>query len=189
MPAHDPARPQLRLLSPDAAGAIRRAGPVLVLVAAMLSACTPANPATRPGGDVMPGPSVAPVVRSVLAEAIPDEARSLDLQLVRYVIQPDTTLATHHHPGTQVALIESGRLTYTVVTGEVVVHQADGGSRTIRAGSTDVIVAGEWIVEREPVIHFGANLTREVVVILATTLLREGQPASITDPTPVPSGR
>lgn len=170
--------------------AIRHAGAALVIVvAATLAACTPANPATRPGGDVVPAASVAPVVRTVLAEAVPDDARSLDLQLVRYVIQPDTTLATHHHPGTQLALIESGRLTYTVVTGEVVVHQADGGTRTIKAGSTDVIVAGEWIVEREPVIHYGANLTKDVVVILATTLLRDGQPAAITDPTPAPSVR
>lgn len=87
-------------------------------------------------------------------------------------------------------MIESGRLTYTVVSGgEVVVHQLDGGTRTIKAGMTDVIVAGEWIVEREPVIHYGANLTKDVVEILATTLLRDGQPAAIPDPTPAPSGR
>jgi quercetin dioxygenase-like cupin family protein len=161
-----------------------------VALAAALAACTPANPATRPGGDVAASPSVAPVVRTVLAEAVPDDARNLDLQLVRYVIQPGTTLATHHHPGTQVAMIESGRLTYTVVSGgDVVVHQVDGGTRTVRPGMTDVIVAGEWIVEREPVIHFGANKTTEVVTILATTLLRDGQPAAITDATPAPSGR
>lgn len=168
---------------------VRRIAAILALLAAV-AACTPANPATRPGGDVVPAASVAPVVRTVLAEAVPDDARSLDLELVRYVIQPGTTLATHHHPGTQVAMIESGRLTYTVVSGgDVVVHQVDGGTRTIRPGMTDVIVAGEWIVEREPVIHYGANLTKEVVEILATTLLRDGQPAAIPDPTPAPTGR
>ena len=168
---------------------LRSAARRLALVAAVASAvaCTPANPSSRAGSAASPAASVAPVVRQVLAEALPDEGRGLDLQLVRYTIQPGTTLAVHHHPGTQVALIEQGRLTYTVVTGEVVVHQPDGVTRTIRAGNTDLIVAGEWIVEREPVVHFGANKTDTLVVILATTLLRDGQPAAITDPSPAPS--
>src|SRR5829696_5023349 len=64
-------------------------------------------------------PSLPAVVRDVLAADLPAAAPGQELQLVRYVIQPDTRLATHIHPGTQIASIEAGVLTYTVVTGEV----------------------------------------------------------------------
>jgi quercetin dioxygenase-like cupin family protein len=162
---------------------------VTAAAAAMLAGCgSPSASTSGPSPTASPDASIAPVVRTVLAEALPDELSGYSLQLVRYVIQPSTTLARHHHPGTQVALMEQGRLDYTVLTGEVVVHQADGGTRTIAAGGSDVLTAGEWIVEREPVIHFGANQGPDVVVILATTLLEADQPPATADPTAGPSG-
>ena len=77
------------------------------------------------------------------------------------------------------AMIESGVLTYTVVQGEVTVHQADGGSRIIRVGETGRIVAGEWIAEHEGIVHFGENAGSEVVVILASSLLEADEPPAI----------
>src|SRR4051794_39146087 len=79
--------------------------------------------ATQGGGEshgqTTDGTPAAPnsgVVRSVLIEATPANAPDQSLQLVRYDIQPGTTLPMHIHPGTQLAYIESGELTYTVVT-------------------------------------------------------------------------
>jgi quercetin dioxygenase-like cupin family protein len=89
----------------------------------------------------------------------------------------------HRHPGMQLAWIESGTLTYTVVEGDVTVHEADGGTRSIEAGQTGTIGAGEWIAEDERIVHFGENRGSSVVVILASSLLEADQPAAV----PVPS--
>ena len=96
--------------------------------------------------------SLPPVVRSVLAAANPSAAPDDNLELVRYTIQPGTALAVHRHPGTQLALVESGTLTYTVIEGEVTVHEADGGTRLIGPGQTGMIAAGEWIMEHEGIV-------------------------------------
>jgi quercetin dioxygenase-like cupin family protein len=126
-------------------------------------------------------------VRSVLAAANPSAAPDDNLELVRYTIQPGTALAVHRHPGTQLAFIESGTLTYTVIEGEVTVNEADGGTRPIGPGQTGMIAAGEWIMEHEGVVHFGANDGDEPVVILASSLLGADEPPAIPVETPAPS--
>src|SRR5215218_5059566 len=107
-------------------------------------------------------PSVPAVVRDVLAADLPAAAPGQELQLVRYVIQPDTRLATHIHPGTQIASIEAGVLTYTVLTGEVPVLRAVAGgtpipAETVRAGQTTHLHPGDAVVERPGAVHFGEN--------------------------------
>jgi quercetin dioxygenase-like cupin family protein len=138
------------------------------------------SPATTPAAT----PSVPAVVRDVLAADLPAAAPGQELQLVRYVIQPATRLATHVHPGTQIASIESGVLTYTVLTGEVPVLRAVAGgtpapAETIQAGQTTELQPDDAVVERPGAVHFGENRGSEPVVILAATLLTAGQPAAI----------
>ena len=140
-----------------------------------------ASPAAVPSG------SIPPVVRSVLAAAQPSGAPADNLELVRYTIQPGTALAPHRHPGTQLALIESGTLTYTVIEGEVTIHAVDGGTRSVGPGETGTIAAGEWIMEHEGIVHFGANDGDVPVVILASSLLEADEPPAIPVGTPAPS--
>ena len=61
--------------------------------------------------------STVVAVRDVLVEGSPEAANGQVLQLVRYDIPAGMTLAMHTHPGMQLAYIESGVLTYTVVSG------------------------------------------------------------------------
>lgn len=144
------------------------------------SAITAQDSSATPAGT----PPVPAVVRQVLAGEAPEAAPGQELQLARYVIQPDTRLATHVHPGTQIASIASGVLTYTVLTGEVPVSRAvDGGTpapvESVRAGQTTRLHPGDAVVERPGVVHFGENQGNEPVVILAATLLTAGEPAAI----------
>src|SRR4029079_3380488 len=44
-------------------------------------------------------------------------AAQLTLGLSRVTVMPGTTLALHHHPGTQIGYVDSGVLTYTVEQG------------------------------------------------------------------------
>jgi quercetin dioxygenase-like cupin family protein len=88
------------------------------------------------------------------------------------------------HPGTQIAYIDKGTLTYTVKTGSVSVYRGNAEQdpqlvRRITAGHTAKIGRGQWLVEKPRVQHFGANKTSKPVVILAATLLENGKPAAI----------
>lgn len=128
-----------------------------------------------------------PVERQILAAGDPAAAPGEKLELVRYTIQPGTALAAHHHPGMQLAYVEAGTLTYTVVEGTVTITAADGATRSVGPGETATIVAGEWLVETEEIVHFGENAGREPLLILAATLLEAGQPPAVPVP-PTPAG-
>jgi len=124
------------------------------------------------------------IVRSVLVGATPASAPDQSLQLVRYVIQPGTVLPAHIHPGTQLARIESGELTYTVVRGQIRVERSTadgtpGPAEWVKSGETTVLRPGDAVIETEGNVHFGENRGTEPLVILAATLLEAGQPPSI----------
>ena len=102
------------------------------------------------------------VVREPLAESKkPRGADGRDLGLSRVTVMPEAELAAHHHPGTQVAFVERGTLTYTVLTGKVRVMTGSSEDpelvRRIEAGETGRIRAGQWIVEQPSTIHRAAR--------------------------------
>jgi quercetin dioxygenase-like cupin family protein len=123
--------------------------------------------------------------REALAQVVnPRGAPGRTLGLSRVTIPARTALAPHRHPGNQIAYIERGTLTYTVRTGVVRIYRgaADASPRlvgAVRAGETGRVRAGEWVVERQGDVHFGANRGRRPVVILLATLFTTGSPASI----------
>lgn len=129
--------------------------------------------------------SAAQSTRVVLAQAVdPPGARGRTLALSRVTIPAHTRLALHRHPGVQIAYIERGTLTYTVRTGAVPVYRgpADQHPRLVRrvtAGHTGVVHAGEWVIERPGVVHFGSNAGSRPLVILLATLFTDGSPPSI----------
>jgi quercetin dioxygenase-like cupin family protein len=126
--------------------------------------------------------------RTVLAQAVdPPGGHGRTLALSRVRIPAHTQLALHRHPGVQLAYIQKGTLTYTVKRGAVNVYRgaADQHPRVVRritGGETGNVDAGEWVIERPRVVHFGANESDHPVVILLATLFRNGSPASIPVP-------
>jgi quercetin dioxygenase-like cupin family protein len=123
--------------------------------------------------------------REALAQVVkPPGAPGRTLGLSRVTIPAHTALAPHRHPGDQIAFIERGTLTYTVRTGVVRIYRgaADASPRlvdTIRSGETGRVPAGDWVVERQGDVHFGANRGERPVVILLATLFTTGSPPSI----------
>lgn len=128
------------------------------------------------------------VVRNALAQTNAVQgAPDRTMVLSRVAVAPGAELALHHHLGTQIARITAGTLTYTVKQGSVVVRRGESDQspqvvRTIAAGQTGRIRAGDWIVEQPSDIHQAANRGSEKVVIYIATLLEDGAPPS----TPVP---
>jgi quercetin dioxygenase-like cupin family protein len=105
------------------------------------------------------------------------------LVLSRVLVEPGASLALHHHLGTQVARVQAGVLRYTVRRGSVAVRRGESDQqprvvRTIEAGQTGSIGAGEWIVEQPSVIHQAANRGTTPIVIYLATLLQKGAPPS-----------
>ncbi len=126
-----------------------------------------------------------PVVREALAQTTaPRGAKGRTLALTRITIQPGTKLALHHHPGTQIAYVESGVLTYTVERGFAKVKRGPADERPqlvrkVEAGETVRIRAGRWVVEQPFDHHRAANRGKRPVVLLLSTLFRRGAPPSI----------
>jgi quercetin dioxygenase-like cupin family protein len=126
--------------------------------------------------------------RTVLAQAVdPTGAHGRTLALSRVEIPPHTRLGLHRHPGTQIAYIQKGTLTYTVKTGSVSVYRGPGDQhptvvRRVTAGHTGTVNTGEWVIERPQTVHFGANQGDRPVEILLATLFTNGSPPSIAVP-------
>ncbi len=151
------------------------------ILAVLLGGCA----GTKPGTEVVaPGP---PVTVTAFGPTAPANAPGQSLYLVRYEIAPATRLKPHHHEGTQIGMVESGELTYHVLTGAVPVyrHGADGApvhDRTVVAGAVDRLTAGEWVVEEPDDHHWAANEGTAPLVIYTATFLREGAPLATPDP-------
>src|SRR5262245_20141572 len=84
--------------------------------------------------------SAPPVTRKALAQQVdPVGAPGRTLGLSKVRVAPGARIALHHHPGTQLAYIQHGVLTYTVRTGSVDVMRGPADQspkvvRTITAG-------------------------------------------------------
>ncbi|MET0559930.1 MAG: hypothetical protein ABW065_14900 [Solirubrobacterales bacterium] len=124
------------------------------------------------------------VVRSALAQSDAVQgAPGRTMVLSRVKVEPGAKLATHHHLGTQISRVTAGALTYTVRRGSAVVRRGEADKdpqlvRTIRAGQTAQVHAGEWLVEQPSDVHEAANRGSVPVVIYLATLLKTGAPPS-----------
>ncbi len=122
--------------------------------------------------------AVAPgeVVKEILGtEVDPPGGSGRTLTLIRYRIGAGAKLAPHVHPGVQMASIESGQLTYTVVKGTAIVRRAGASSDVQVPGpNTITLKPGDTVTEVDGMVHFGANDTKRPVVILATLLTKDG---------------
>jgi quercetin dioxygenase-like cupin family protein len=153
------------------------------IVAALCALVAVAAMSAYAGAQMAGGPE--PVVREALAQDVnPAGAKGRTLGLSRVDVQPDAQLALHRHPGVQIARIEQGVLTYTVVTGAVNVWRGNPEAkatkvRTIRAGQTAPIRTGQWIVEKPGTIHRARNRGKKTIVLYVATLFRNGAPPAI----------
>ena len=110
------------------------------------------------------------------------------LSLVRYRIAPGAKLEPHIHPGVQMARIESGTLTYTIESGTALVRRAGTDVDAEVTGPTTITLeAGDTVVERGDMVHFGENRSENPLVIIATLLTEDGRDLAVpVTPTTVP---
>lgn len=134
----------------------------------------------------------APIViaSEVFARAIPAAVENPELAIGRVTIMPGAVIPRHYHPGTQVAVIVQGTLTYSVFTGEVLWVRAGAETDTpsvIAPGETVELTEGDALIESPDSIHQGRNVGTVPVVIYLSTLFPADAPRSIVveaSPTP-----
>ncbi len=123
-------------------------------------------------------PAPPPVRKELARSAHVQGASGRTMVLSKVTVPPGAKLAVHHHLGTQISRVESGTLTYTVRRGKAELFEGEAEEehlvRTITAGQTARIMAGQWLVEQPSDIHQAANRGSSPVVIYLATLLKDG---------------
>lgn len=150
----------------------------------------PTTAAAPPGTNAgtSPGTAPAPVVKQVLnQQQDPPGAPGRTLTLMRYVIAPGAKLSPHVHPGIQLAYIESGTLTYTIVSGTANVRRQGGDPTPVTGPTTITLNAGDAVDETGEMVHFGANERTVPLVILASLLTEDGKDLAVTVSVSVPA--
>jgi len=121
------------------------------------------------------------VVKQMLSQQVdPPGAPGRTLTLMRYVIAPGAKLSAHIHPGIQLAYIDSGTLTYTIVSGTANVRRGSAEPTPITGPTTITLNAGDAVNETGTMVHFGANEGPVPLVILASLLTEDGKDLAVT---------
>jgi quercetin dioxygenase-like cupin family protein len=125
---------------------------------------------------------ITEVTRQVLAQSTSTTAPGQIVELTRVIIPARASLATHTHPGPQLAIIEEGTLTYTIVKGSVQVTRgagtANAKTETASAGSTIELKPGDSLIESPGMEHEAKNNGDSAIVIYLSSLFPQGAPPS-----------
>jgi len=114
------------------------------------------------------------ITRTILGVVDPPNSPGQTLFLQRVEIDPGAQLSEHFHDGAQVARVESGTLTYNIVSGDAPVVRANGTKETFTGPTVVTLAPGDTVTETAQLVHFGANGGSEKVVIVASALLKSG---------------
>ena len=146
------------------------------LLAPLVAACAE-NQQTAPAHG-----NAAEVVRQLLEASSAETAPGQSLELTRVVVPPGLEIASHTHPGPQLAVITAGTLTYSVIRGEVQVTRTAGSPKekkeTAVAGQTVELETGDSIIEMPGMVHTARNAGKAAVIIYLSSLFPTGAPAS-----------
>ena len=131
------------------------------------------------------------VISRVFGEASPVAVEDPVLAVAVVTVEPSAVIPPHVHVGTQIGTIDAGELTYTVLSGQVVIRRgADGPGaqpEPVSAGETVLLGVGDTVIENPGAAHQARNDGDEAVVIWLSTLFPDGAPRSEpVEATPAP---
>lgn len=136
-----------------------------------------------------PVATVSAIANEVLVRASPAPVVDGELALGRVTLLAGGALPPHYHPGTQLAVVVQGTLTYTVYSGVIEIYRHGSSSadpELIAAGETVDVRAGDALVETPGAVHQGRNIGATPVIIYLSTLFPADVPrAVIVDATPI----
>jgi quercetin dioxygenase-like cupin family protein len=117
-----------------------------------------------------------PVIAEPLADGIPGTTPGQIMRLARFTLPPGSSVASHQHPGAELAYIQEGRVGMRLYSGEAFIRRAGSSTDEPMPLNEDVIFeAGDQLFGPEPFVHDLWNAGNEPAVILVTVLLDETQ--------------
>lgn len=150
---------------------------ILLVLAALVAGYALASASSAPSQS-------QPTRRALAQRANPPGAPGMTLGMSSVRIPPGATIPLHYHPGTQLAFVQRGTLSYTVVRGSVAIMRgaADARPRLVRRvgpGQTGTLRPGDWIAEQRSVVHRAANPGRTPVYVLVANLTPSARPDTV----------
>ncbi len=122
-------------------------------------------------------------MRDILGRYPTPQSPGYEQILMRVTVPAGAELAAHTHPGFEIARIEQGELTYTILQGTAEVGRggAEEPTEQVSAPTEVVLSPGDTVYEPSGMHHKAANRGDVPVVILLATLIEIGQPIAIAD--------
>ena len=129
-----------------------------------------------------------PVAQAVIyGSATPPNANTQQMTLYHVDVPVGAVIAPHQHPGQQISHVTAGNLTYSVISGTVVVFDPPvdgktGASRQVTGPATITVTPGMTLTEPAGEIHRATNTGPDVVRIDIAILVPQGDPLSVPAP-------
>jgi quercetin dioxygenase-like cupin family protein len=112
----------------------------------------------------------------ILNEGQPANAPGLSLVLYRITFR-DGEATAHTHPGSTLASVESGTLSWTLLAGTVWVTRPGQAREAVTASGTELVLnPGEGLFYNDDIVHSAKAAGAEPAVALVTVLFEVGQP-------------
>lgn len=129
----------------------------------------------------------AAIEKSIYGTQPAHGAPGQELYLYTVTIPPGAQISAHTHPGTQIAHILEGTLTYEVLNGSATVIRdagTDEETREVVSATAVELAAGDGVIEEPGMVHQASNNGPVPVHIVLSSLFPEGDELS----SPVPAG-
>lgn len=116
------------------------------------------------------------VKATVLGKGAPAQAEGYALVTVRLVFGPGGEIGAHIHPGTLVVTIESGTMSFTLLSGdEMEITRGEGDPDTVALDQSIELEAGDGFVETG-LVHGARNAGDGDLVVIVSGLVEASQP-------------
>lgn len=127
-----------------------------------------------------PASCIVGVTPEMFGSAPSSQADGYSLVSVRLTFAPGASIGAHIHPGTLIAIVDSGSLAFTLISdGEMDINRApaaDGSRATdvARPGEEVVLTPGDGFVETG-MVHSARNAADGETVVIISGLVEDGQ--------------
>jgi quercetin dioxygenase-like cupin family protein len=114
----------------------------------------------------------------------PEVAPGQTLQLLQLTLDPDVTIAMHHHPGPVIITVASGQFTTSFAESSAVITRAnaavDATPAPVESGEEYVLNPGDTVAyDANTTGHVMKNAGTEPLVLIASVLFETTQPGFI----------
>jgi len=131
--------------------------------------------------EATPADPLAGVTIEAMGSVQPAAAPGQIMQVLKLTLEPGTTIAQHHHPGSVIISVASGQFTTSFVESSAMLTRAGATeAEAVDAGEEYVMNPGDTVAyDASTTGHVMKNSGTEPLVLIASVLFEDGQPGFI----------